>query len=193
MRAGRRVRALIGAGLVAGTIAAALTGCAPARERPQVWSPWGPPGFRQPGAPLPFMPSPPPEPPEQAEGDGAPLDGGSEPPTGFGEPDLRLTQTFTLSDGTVATCLLELAVAPDGGLAAGDEPVLRARETLSTTDWLTVIAAPSALPTFAPGEAGTGESEAGQRAQEALGRIATELFARVATGGYSLMGQTSCG
>lgn len=187
------MRALVGAGLVGGMIAAALTGCAPARERPQVWSPWGPPGFRQPGAPLPFMPSPPPEPPEQVEGDGAPLDGGSEPPTGFGEPDLRLTQTFTLSDGTVATCLLELAVAPDGGLSAGDEPVLRARETLSTTDWLTVIAAPSALPTFTPGEAGTGESEAGQRASEALTRIVSALFARVDTGGYSLSGTTSCG
>jgi len=174
-----RLRLLAGAAL-AGSVVAALAGCAPAQDRPQFWSPYGPPGFRQPGAPMPFVPSPEPS-PEGEEGVADPVD-----------PDMLLTHTFVLSDGTAVTCTLQLAAAPDDVVDDGGAAAELAAKTLRTTDWETVISGPSSLPSFTPEQASV-QSEAYQRSDEALGRIVTELFDRVPARGYSVMGQSSCG
>jgi hypothetical protein len=183
-----RARLLAGAALAA-TVIAALAGCAPAGDRPQFWSPYGPPGFRQPGAPLPFVPSQGPEPPPEVEGETDPSQGRVD----LVDPDVLVTHTFVLSDGTAVTCTLQLAAAPDGVVDDGGAAAGLATEALRTTDWGTVISAPSELPPFTPEQASAGQSEAYLRSDEALRRIVTELFDRVDTGGFSVMGQSSCG
>lgn len=186
----RRGRARLLAGVaLAAIVVAVLAGCAPAQDRPQFWSPYGPPGFRQPGAPLPFVPSPAPEPPPEVEGEADPSQGRVD----LVDPDVLVTHTFVLSDGTAVTCTLQLAAAPDGVVDDGGAGATLATETLRTTDWGTVISAPSELPPFTPEQASAGQSEAYLRSDEALRRIVTELFDRVDSGTYSVMGQSSCG
>lgn len=184
------------AGGTVALVAAALSGCMPAHERPQLWSPYGPPGFRQPGAPMPFVPSPAPEPPAQAEGDGAPDP--SEYRAALADPDALVQHTFVLTDGSAVTCVLQLAAASDNAVGGDSAAVALAAETLRTTDWETVISAPSALSPLAteqadPAQPDPAQAEAYRRSDEAMRRIVTALFDRVPAVGYSVMGQSSCG